>query len=234
MIVVPAVTVASVAVSIKRRAVHARRQITSPPERPIDNSVSRNKSESAEPRAPMPTRAPPARPPRTPSARRIDPSRIHVGFCHITRSQTAPAIQIAVLIHLFIELLRLERAVRRKVQLASALYFHLPVSFLHQGLPVIDAHRSRILVKSIHPGLHTSSFRTISRDPYIILRMYHFDFDHCVASLDSNLCVRKARLDHRHGTVVTNSQKYAGRQQNFCLPAFRRQRLARVQLRRSN
>src|SRR5580700_7822631 len=234
MIVVPSVTVASVAVSIKRRSVHLQRRIKSPPEGAIENSVSWNKRESVEPRVPIPTRAPPARSPRTPSARRVDPSRIHVRFCHITRSQTAPAIQIAIVIRFLVEFLRFERAVRRKIQFASTLYLHLFVGVLYEGLPVVNAHPTRIRLEVIQPSLQNLRRRSIYGHANIILRMYLLDLDRCVASLDSNLRVRKARRNHRHRAVVTNSQKHAGRQQNFRLPAFSPQRLARFQLGRSD
>src|SRR5260370_26105605 len=135
MIVAPSITVASVAVSIKRRAVYVPRRIKSPPEGAIENSVSWNKRESVEPRVPIPTRAPPARSPRTPSARRVDPSRIHVRFCHITRSQTAPAIQTPILTRFLVEFLVFERAVRRKIQLASGLYLNLFLPPLYHALP---------------------------------------------------------------------------------------------------
>src|SRR6266576_3879810 len=218
MIIVPPVAVASVAVSIKRRAIHIPRRVKSPAEGAIENSISRNESESVEPWVPIPTRARPARSPRTKSVRRI-----HFRFCHITRSQTAPAIQIAFLVRFLVELLRFELAARRKVQLASSLYLRLPVAVLHDGLPVIDAHPSCIRVEVIQSSLQNSRRRSVYGNANIILRMYLLDFHHRLASFDSNLRVRKARRNHRHRAVVTNSQKHAGRQQNFRLPASRRQ-----------
>src|SRR6266576_2962600 len=180
MIIVPPVAVASVAVSIKRRAIHIPRRVKSPAEGAIENSISRNESESVEPWVPIPTRARPARSPRTKSA-------------------------------------------RRKVQLASSLDLRLPVAVLHDGLPVIDAHPSCIRVEVIQSSLQNSRRRSVYGNANIILRMYLLDFHHRLASFDSNLRVRKARRNHRHRAVVTNSQKHAGRQQNFRLPASRRQ-----------
>src|SRR5256884_4368862 len=161
MIIVPPVAVASVAVSIKRRAIHIPRRVKSPAEGAIENSISRNESESVEPWVPIPTRARPARSPRTKSVRRIHSSRIHIRFCHITRSQTAPAIQIAFLVRFLVELLRFELAARRKVQLASSLYLRLPVAVLHDGLPVIDAHPSCIRVEVIQSSLQNSRRRSV-------------------------------------------------------------------------
>src|SRR5260370_12289790 len=175
MIVVPPVAVASVTVSIKRRVIHPPGRIKSPAEGAIENSVSGNKSEPVKPWVPVPTRAPPARPPRTQSVRRIHPSRIHIRFCHISRPQTAPAIQIAFLIRFLVEFLGFERPVRRKVQLASALHFHLPVAVLHDGLPVIDAQPSCIPAKVIQSGLQNSRPRSISGGADIILRTYLLD-----------------------------------------------------------
>src|SRR5579864_2352751 len=92
VVVTVSASVSAVPITVpeERSLIYPPRGIETPAERAIENPVARNESEGVKPGIPIPIGSPP--PGAAPSILGVHASCIDIGFCQVTRPQTAPAI----------------------------------------------------------------------------------------------------------------------------------------------
>src|SRR5262252_5178690 len=106
VMIVPCVSIAKA-----RRSVDVKRRVKAPAKRTVEDSIARDKRECAEPGIPPPTCNPRWPAPRAPAIVREVTCLVDVGFAEISRTQTAPAVQVIVLGGVTVEFVRLESRV---------------------------------------------------------------------------------------------------------------------------
>src|SRR5580692_6065196 len=112
----------AVAVSIKQGSlVHPPRRIETPAKRTVEDAIPRDKRIRAKPGIPIPVCTPPPRSPRSRPVLGINACRIDIGLRQVSRTQTAPTIEVTLLVLLLVELLRLKLPVDSKADLMIAL-----------------------------------------------------------------------------------------------------------------
>src|SRR5579862_1645288 len=149
VVVTVSASVAAVPISVpeERGLIDPPRRIETPAKWAIENPVAGNESERVKPRVPIPIGSRPSH--AAPPILGVHTSRIDVSFCQVTRPQTAPSEQVALLIRLLVELTWLRQIVARQGDLTPTLHVEMFVPALYKRFAVKHAHLSLVLIEVI-------------------------------------------------------------------------------------